>query len=221
LPTPITPIEALPPSAAQPAPTEISAGRLTDRQPSGASHQAITYAPQAQHLLQRLPQQAKRLQKGYHTFRTTTTEALAFSYAAEWLLDNFYVVQQTQQQIEEDLSPGFYRHLPRLNSGAPLQDYPRIYDLARQLLIAETCQLDLERIHQFVWAYQAVTPLTMGELWALPIMLRLVLLESMTQAIGRLATCRLKRQNCPRPCSATTHVTIRMWWRTVSPVCAC
>ncbi|MBK8986624.1 MAG: hypothetical protein IPM39_11170 [Chloroflexi bacterium] len=162
MPTPTTPSETLPPSASQPAPTQVLSRLEQTAQHLAAGHQAICYAPRAQHLLQRLPQQTKLLQKGYQTFRNSTAEALVFSYAAEWLLDNYYVVQQALLQIEEDLSPDFYRNLPRLNSGAPLQDYPRVYDLARQLLIVETCQLDLERIHKFVWAYQAVTPLTMG-----------------------------------------------------------
>jgi cyclic beta-1,2-glucan synthetase len=182
--TPITPIEAPPTETTSPEP--LSRLEQTARR-AAAGHQTTAAAPLAKHLLLSLPQQAKRLRQGYQAFRTTTAEALAFSYAAEWLLDNFYVVAQTQRQIKEDLSPAFYRNLPRLNAGGPLQDYPRVYDLARQLLTAETCQLDLERIHKFIWAYQAVTPLTMGELWALPIMLRLALLESLTEAVGRLA----------------------------------
>jgi cyclic beta-1,2-glucan synthetase len=182
--TPTTPIEAPPTETT--SPEAISRLEQTARQ-AAAGHQSIAAAPQAKHLLEWLPQQAKRLRQGHQAFRATTAEALAFSYAAEWLLDNFYVVAQTQRQIKEDLSPAFYRNLPRLNAGGPLQDYPRVYDLARQLLTAETCQLDLERIHKFIWAYQAVTPLTMGELWALPIMLRLALLESLTEAVGRLA----------------------------------
>lgn len=197
MPTPTTPIEAFSPAPTQPAPTEVFSRLEQTARRLAAEHQAILYAPRAQHLLQRLPQQAKLLQKGYQTFRNSTAEALAFSYAAEWLLDNFYVVEQAQRQIKEDLSPAFYRNLPRLTASGPLQDYPRVYDLARQLLITETCQLDLERIHKFIWAYQAVTPLTMGELWALPIMLRLALLESMTQAVGRLANLKPDGETLP------------------------
>ncbi|MFO7679693.1 MAG: glucoamylase family protein, partial [Chloroflexota bacterium] len=183
---PTMPIETPTPLPGTATVTELLSPLAQTARRLAASHQAITSTPKGQQLLERLPQQASLLQKGYQTFRTTTTETMAFSYAAEWLLDNYYVVQQSLNQIKEDLSPAFYRHLPRLDSGDPLQDYPRVYDLARQFLITEVCQLDLEHVHQFVWAYQAVTPLTMGELWALPIMLRLVLLESMTQAIGRL-----------------------------------
>ncbi len=152
-----------------------------------ASQQAIAYDQRGQHLLDALPAQAKLLQEGYLTLRNTTAEALVFSYAAEWLLDNFYIVQQTQRQVEDDLSPAFYHDLPKLTADTPLQNYPRVYELARQFLITETCQLDLESVHEFIWAYRAVTPLTTGELWALPIMLRLVLLGSLAQSVGRLA----------------------------------
>ncbi len=194
--TPTTPIEVPPTETTSPealSHLEQTACR------AAASHQSIVAAPQAKHLLEWLPQQAKQLRRGHQAFRATTAEALAFSYAAEWLLDNFYVVAQTQRQVKEDLSPALYRNLPRLNAGGPLQDYPRVYDLARRLLTAETCQLDLERIHKFIWAYQAVTPLTMGELWALPIMLRLVLLESLTEAVARLANLPPDSETPPPP----------------------
>jgi cyclic beta-1,2-glucan synthetase len=196
--TPIMPTETFPLAPTQTAPLEVLSRLEQTARQVATGHQATAYVPQAQHLLQRLPCQAKRLRQGYHAFRNSTAEALAFSYAAEWLLDNFYVVEQTQRQIKDDLSPAFYRNLPRLNAGGPLQDYPRVYDLARQLLIAETCQLDLERIHKFVWSYEAVTPLAMGELWALPIMLRLALLESMTEAVGRLANLTPETEMLPQ-----------------------
>lgn len=183
----MSPIETFTPLPPRATPTGVLTPLEQTAHHLAASHQAISYAPRPQHLLARVPQLAKLLQQGYQTFRSSTPEAVSFSYAAEWLLDNFYIVQQALQQIEEDLPPAFYGDLPKLNDRSPLQDYPRVYDVARQLLRAEGCQLDLERVYQFVWAYQAVTPLTTGELWALPIMLRLVLLESMTQAIGRLA----------------------------------
>ncbi|GIK55538.1 MAG: hypothetical protein BroJett015_12010 [Chloroflexota bacterium] len=152
------PIETFTPVPSRATPTEVLTPLEQTAHHLAASHQAISYAPRPPHLLARVPQLAKLLQQGYQTFRANTPEAVTFSYAAEWLLDNFYIVQRALQQIEEDLSPAFYGDLPKLNDGTPLQDYPRIYDVARQLLQAEGCQFDLERVYQFVWAYQAVPP---------------------------------------------------------------
>jgi len=137
-------------------------------------------------LLERLSDQEQLLQAAYNQFRQSSEAELTVSYAAEWLLDNFYVVQQTLHMIREDLPQGYYRWLPKLDSGDEFEGIPRIYTLAREMVLHDQCQLDLDRIKQFVWAYQTITPLTMGEVWALPIMLRFVILESLAQATARL-----------------------------------
>jgi cyclic beta-1,2-glucan synthetase len=130
------------------------------------------------------------------------------SYEAEWLLDNFYVVQQTVRQIRESMPKGYYRRLPKLES-SPMAGYPRVFALA--LAIIECDQepalslsqepalslsqgrLDMERVARFVRAYQRVTPLTMGELWALPTMLRLGVLELLAQTVGRDVDTQIHR----------------------------
>src|SRR5512142_706757 len=117
-------------------------------------------------------------------FRTQSTKE-PLSYAGEWMLDNSYLVQQSLRQIREDLPPGFYRQLPTLVEG-PLEDYPRIYAIAQELVVSSGAHLDIDRVRRFVHLYQDITPLSMGELWALPAMLRLGILEYLAQALGRI-----------------------------------
>ncbi len=136
-------------------------------------------------LLQRLEQQAERLAEA-HALLQAADDELAYSQAAEWLLDNYYIVQQAIRQVEEDLPPNYYRELPTLNSGSDYIGLPRVYALARELLLLEQCQLDVGRLDRFLLAYEEERPLMMGEIWALPILLRFSLLEALTQAIGRV-----------------------------------
>ena len=102
---------------------------------------------------------------------------LALSYAAEWILDNFYMVEQALRQIREDMPKGYYRQLPKLDDTSPLLGYPRIYDLARSIVECCECHITLDILLHFIKAYQSVLPLTMGELWALPPMLRMATLD--------------------------------------------
>ena len=125
-----------------------------------------------------------------HFRETSAKEPL--SHAAEWMLDNFYLVQQSLRQIREDMPPGFYRQLPKLAAG-PLEGYPRIYAVAQELVVTSGAHLDMDRVKRFVHLYQDITPLTMGELWALPVMLRLGILECLAQAVGRITG--LQREN--------------------------
>src|SRR5512146_282069 len=71
------------------------------------------------------------------------------SYAAEWMLDNYYLVEQSLRQTREDLPPGFYRQLPKLAAG-PLESYPRIYAVAQELVASSGARLDVGRIQRFV-----------------------------------------------------------------------
>ena len=115
----------------------------------------------------------------------------ALSSAAEWLLDNFYVVQQALRQVREDMPEGYYRQLPKLSTSS-LAGHPRIYALARELIGYREGQLDVDRMTRFVQAYQEVAPLTMGELWALPTMLRLGVVERLAQTVAQVVELQKK-----------------------------
>src|SRR5687768_13377264 len=97
--------------------------------------------------------------------------------AGEWLLDNYHVVQEHIGEVRESLPRGYYRELPELATG-PLAGYPRVYDLAITLISHTEGRVDLDNVHLFVGAFQQEAPLKIGELWAIPAMLRLGLIES-------------------------------------------
>jgi len=111
---------------------------------------------------------------------------MAFSRAGEWMLDNFYVVKQTLHQIEVDLPKKYYAQLPKLGDTA-LKGYPRIFGVARGWVEQNECQLDMTAAADFMQAYQQSAPLTIGELWALPTMFRIGILESLSVAVASIA----------------------------------
>ena len=134
------------------------------------------------------------LRDAYQYFTIAAQAESRMSYAGEWLLDNYYIVQQALVQVGEDLPRGYYRELPKLATGQ-LAGYPRIYAVARAIVGVSNNQLTLGVIKGFVAAYQQVTPLTMGELWALPAMLRVGILEDLTLVIGQIAGGKIKKKN--------------------------
>ncbi|HVP19122.1 MAG TPA: glucoamylase family protein [Spirochaetia bacterium] len=96
---------------------------------------------------------------------------------AEWILDNEYVVESNARDVQVNLPPQFCRQLPSLKDGG-LAGLPRIYEIAGELVAALEVPLDRDNISTFIDGYQSAGLLTMGELWALPQMLRIALLES-------------------------------------------
>jgi cyclic beta-1,2-glucan synthetase len=98
--------------------------------------------------------------------------------AAKWLLENFHLVSGLGKAIDEELPPGYYRELPKMGRG-PLKGYPRIYGLAWSWVAHCDSHFDSETLRRFVAAYQRIQALTIGELWALSITLRIVLHENL------------------------------------------
>jgi cyclic beta-1,2-glucan synthetase len=128
-----------------------------------------------------------RLLKAQKRFRAATRQlqsrSAPQSLSRPRLPDNFYLVQQTCRQIREDMPASFYRQLPGRDAG-PLPGYPRIYAVAQKLIVMRRARLDLAHITRFVQLYQNFAPLTTGELWALPVMLRLGLVEFLAQSVS-------------------------------------
>lgn len=108
---------------------------------------------------------------------------------AEWLIDNYYVVEEQLREIREDLPRQFYLELPKLASGVWV-GFPRVYELAHELVTHTDSNLDDELIARFVTAFQRAVQLTSGEIWAVPIMLRLVLVENLRRLCEQMLATR-------------------------------
>ena len=144
-------------------------------------------------LLQRVEHNGRVLRESYRVIANAIREERAITPAAEWLVDNFHVVDEQLREIRDDLPPGFYRELPKLVEG-PLAGYPRVYGIAWAFVAHTDSRLDPESLQRFVRAYQRVQPLTIGELWAVAITLRVVLVENLRRLAESIVRGRAARQ---------------------------
>jgi cyclic beta-1,2-glucan synthetase len=136
-------------------------------------------------LMQHLQDWERTLHATYAVFRGESSKDTAFLRASEWMLDNYYIVKQTFRQVAEGLPASFFDQLPKLD-GTSLKGYPRIFALSWEWVGYSQSQIDLTRTIAFVQDYQQVTSLTIGELWALPNMLRIAILERLVYAAAEL-----------------------------------
>ncbi len=107
--------------------------------------------------------------------------------AGEWLLDNFYLIEEQIRTARKHLPKGYSLELPRLAEGAAA-GRPRVYDIALEIIAHGDGHVDAESLARFVAAYQTVTALNLGELWAIPIMLRLAVIENLRRVSVRIGT---------------------------------
>jgi cyclic beta-1,2-glucan synthetase len=163
-------------------------------------------------LLLRLDDTKEVLDRVYQELNAGAERGLDISPAGDWLLDNFYIVQEHIREIRTSLPKSYYDELPKLSTGS-LAGYPRAYEVAIELIAHTEGHLDLDNLPLFVREYQTVTPLRMGELWAIPTMLRLGLVENIRRMALRVAA-RLQEVNADarRPSSAKPAKNHSRYW---------
>src|SRR5512132_1587016 len=173
----------------------FSSERLEQHAESLAAAQRVTTTPRkGRRLLPRVLDNGRVLLESYRRIAQAIREERAITPAAEWLVDNYHVVDDQLREIRDDLPSGFYRELPKLAEGH-LEGYPRVYGLAWAFVAHTDSRFDPETLRRFVRAYQRVQPLTIGELWAVAITLRVVLVENLRRLAESIVGGRAARQD--------------------------
>ncbi len=182
------------PGGDEPIRSELySAERLEEAaEKLGGQHSAHGFR-KGRPLLARLKENGRILLESYRAVAEAIREERTISPAAEWLVDNFHIVEDQLREIREDLPPRFYRELPKLDAG-PLEGYPRVYALTAYFVAHTDSRFDPETLRRFVLTYQRSQPLQMGELWAVAITLRLVLVENLRRLAQSIVRRRMARE---------------------------
>jgi cyclic beta-1,2-glucan synthetase len=204
-----TPSPGLPPGEARPGLIGLDASplhgellgveRLEERARALAAEFTLARNPRRgpPRQLRRLSSDSRVLRRAYRILAGDVRRGEPIAPAAEWLLDNFHLVEAELREIRHDLPTRFYRELPKL-AARERAGTTRIYAMAVELLRYSDARLDARRVNRFVYAYQTVAPLTIGELWAWPSMLKLALIEHLSRLSEELILGRASRLEANR-----------------------
>jgi cyclic beta-1,2-glucan synthetase len=129
-------------------------------------------------LLDRLKEDESALAKAYDAILDDVHNKRGITPAAEWIIDNFHVVETQVRQIREDLPRDYFRQLPKLGPGF-LSGHPRVFGIVWAYVAHTDSLVDPDLLARYVRAYETRKPLTLGELWAVAITLRLLLVENL------------------------------------------
>ncbi len=172
----------------------FSVERIEEHARSLAAAQPVTPKPaRGRPLAGRLCDNARVLLECHRTIAKATDAGGAITPAAEWLIDNYHLVERQIHDILSDLPPHYYRQLPKLADG-PFAGYPRVFGLAWAFVAHTDSHFAPDMLCRYVRAYQEVQPLTIGELWALAITLRIVLIENLRRLAEGIVRSRAARQ---------------------------
>jgi len=157
----------------------FSVERLEQHAESLASAQSVSSRPErGRPLARRVHDNDEALLAAYRVIAAAIADKRPITPAAEWLIDNFHLAEDQIREIRTDLPESYYRQLPKLAEG-PFAGYPRIFEIAWAFVAHTDSRFEAEMLRRFVMAYQRARPLTIGELWALAITVRVVLVENL------------------------------------------
>lgn len=143
-------------------------------------------------LLQRLADNEEVLFRVTDLLQDSVKQKNPIAPAGEWLLDNFYLIEEQVQIAKKHLPKGYSKGLPKLGpKNGKSAGFPRVYDIAIEIISHSDGHLDIHTLNRFIDDYQKISELTLGELWAIPIMLRIALIENLRRVAARIAIDRI------------------------------
>jgi hypothetical protein len=157
-----------------------------------ATRHQLSTKPAKDHLLKRLADNEITLQE----VRKLLTDSIKRNYqvtpAGEWLIDNFYLIEEHIRIAKTHFPKNYSEDLPQLVNETS-SGITRSYDIVLQIISHSDGRIDIENLGNFVKAYQTITHLKLGELWSIPIMLRLALIENIRRVSARIAIDKVDR----------------------------
>jgi cyclic beta-1,2-glucan synthetase len=140
-------------------------------------------------LLTKLKNNGKKLLESYLNLVNVLNHKLYVSPAAEWFVDNFYIIDEQIKSIQRDLPKNYYLELPKLSKGE-LKGYPRVYALSLALMAHTDSRIDTDALKRYLISFQKVEPLSIGELWATSIALRMALIDHLQPLAALIVSAR-------------------------------
>ena len=113
--------------------------------------------------------------------------------AAEWLIDNLYLIEKEYKSIKYNMPQTYYKDLPVICKGV-MKGYPRVYHIVIEIVSHTDGRMDEAIISNFISAYQKNTILTSGELWAIPIMLKIALIQNISKITEKVIKAELDKK---------------------------
>lgn len=163
-----------------------SSDQLNNHGKTIASLHRLQTDRRSDHLLKRLADNENTLLEVRNLLIGNIKSGKAISPGAEWLIDNFYLIEEQVVLARKHFPKGYSEDLPALANGH-FAGTPRVFEIVLEIISHSDGRVDANNLGSFVAAYQTTTDLTLGELWAIPIMLRLAVIENLRRVCGRIA----------------------------------
>ena len=175
----------------------------------GLTHKVVRERSHRESFTPRLQDNIQRLRSVNAYIGSQARTGYDISPAAEWLLENFHLLEAQFKEVDEGLPSNYFKGLPVLVQ-PPLAGLPRVYGVAWAFVAHTDGAFDESLLVHFLNAYQQSCELRLSELWALPTTLRVVLMENLRRLADRVAANKAARELANRCCDDLEHYSISL-----------
>lgn len=151
------------------------------------NHNVIKSSNKKTYPLNSLKEDYEVISKAFDILTESVTKNVSIQPAGEWLLDNFYVIEEQYNSILNDLKIREYTKLPSVEGEA------RIYLIAKELVKFTDGNINEDIIESFINAYSSKRALTMDEIWKLPLMIRIALIKHIKEVSDKIIKSQLEK----------------------------
>lgn len=131
-------------------------------------------------LIRKLNRSYGRILKGYEYFDREIRNKREIPAASEWLLDNLYLIEKEYKDIKHNMSGICCRNLPVISNGA-FKGLPRVYYLGTKIIDKIDGRINEDALVSYIREYEKKAVLTSAELWALPTMFRMAVIQNISK----------------------------------------
>ncbi|MBC2399085.1 GH36-type glycosyl hydrolase domain-containing protein [Clostridium tetanomorphum] len=136
-------------------------------------------------IVKSLDKSYRNILEGYDYINNEAKSKKDIVSAGEWLLDNLYLIQKEYKQLKNNMCINYCDSLPIICKGV-MEGYPRIYYIAKKIVHITDGKIDEEIIENLIKEYQSHTLLTSSELWALPVMLKIAIIQNISKVTNNI-----------------------------------
>ncbi|PJI07746.1 MULTISPECIES: GH36-type glycosyl hydrolase domain-containing protein [Clostridium] len=148
-------------------------------------------------LIKKLDRSYNRILKGYEYFDREIRNKREIPAASEWLLDNLYLIEKEYKDIKHNMSGICYRNMPVISKGA-FKGLPRVYYLGTKIINKLDGRINEGALVSYIGEYEKRAVLTSAELWALPTMFRMAVIQNISKITESIVFSQIEKSKADK-----------------------
>ena len=128
----------------------------------------------------------------YNLLNSHVKQGISTHPAGEWLLDNFYIIEETVKQIQKELTLKKYTNFLGIANGR-YKGFARIYVVAAEIIAYTDNRIEKENLEEYLMSYQTKKTLSMEEIWNIGIFLQIAIIENIREICEKIYSSQIQK----------------------------